>query len=88
MGNWIRKKYKRIFYNLNTVKKKSWEKINKTMDFFLELMRKEQIKWENDKWIIKTKVKCNEKIKKYWITQSMLKNHLEKKWYLNLIDKI
>lgn len=70
--------YKHIFYNLNRTRKKSWEKYKKAMQWYVELMNREEIEGLT-KWIQKTKLKAEARLKKFWITKQMIANYIANK---------
>lgn len=69
--------YKHIFYNQNRSRPKSCEKYKKTMQWYFELVKREKEEGLT-KWILKTKVKAEARLKKYGITQNMMNNYIEK----------
>ncbi len=84
MGNGIRVKKKHIFYNPNRKRPKSDVKYKKAMEWFVKVKKKTS-KPGFEKWVDKTMVKVENRLKKYWITEEMLKEYLEKKWLIDLL---
>lgn len=85
MGNGIREKYGRFTYNPNFSRTKSWEKYKKAMQWYVDLLVKEKKQWLT-KWIIKTRVKADLRLKKYWITSSMLDKFIKEKGLSDLLS--
>ena len=85
MGNGIRVKKKHLFYNPNRKRPKSDVKYKKAMEWYILVKKKASKPWF-EKWVEKTMIKVENRLKKYGITQDMLKEYLEKKWLENLID--
>jgi hypothetical protein len=78
MGNGIRVKKKRLFYNLNRKKPKSHKKYKKAMEWYITVMKKKD-KMGYEKWVEKTLEKVIARFRKYGITPAMLKEYLERK---------
>jgi hypothetical protein len=78
MGNTSGAKYKHMLYNVSRASKKSGKKPQKALERYADLMKK-QAKQGETKWIKKTMEKCQARIKKYGINQSMLDEKLAKK---------
>jgi hypothetical protein len=78
MGNTSGAKYKHMLYNVSWASKKSGKKPEKALERYADLMKK-QAKQGETKWIKKTMVKCQARIKKYGINQTMLDAKLAKK---------
>ncbi len=78
MGNTSGAKYKHMLYNVSWANRKSGRKPAKALERYADLIKK-QIKQGETKWIKKTMVKCQARIKKYGINQTMLDATLEKK---------
>lgn len=72
-------KHKHIFYNVSRTWPKSGKKLEKAIARYVDLAKKEAKQWET-KWIIKTRVRAEARIKKMGITQKMIDAALEKKW--------
>jgi hypothetical protein len=85
MWNWIRVKKSRIFSNPNYKCPKSWEKNKKAFEWYTDLLKKEKTFWLT-KWIVKTKVKSEARLKKYWITRTMIEKYLKDKWLVDLLS--
>ncbi len=83
MGNGIRVKKKRLFYNLNRKKPKSYKKYKKAMEWYITVMKKKDKIWY-EKWVEKTLTKVKARFEKYGITSEMLKEYLAKKGLENL----
>lgn len=73
----IRKKH--IFFNPNIRRIKSWEKYKKALNWFVLLAKKEK-KEGLTKRIQKTRVRCLSRIKKYGISNTILKKELKLRW--------
>lgn len=84
MWNMIRTKHKHLFQNLNRKRKKSGQKYTKAMEWYLDLLKKEK-KEGTTKWIEKTRVKCDARLKKYGITQTMLDKFVTDKGLKDLL---
>lgn len=78
MGNGIRVKKKRLFYNPNRKKPKSYKKYKKAMEWYITVMKKKNKVWY-EKWVEKTLEKVKLRFKKYGITSNMLKDYLSNK---------
>lgn len=85
MWNWIRVKHKHIFQNLNYKRKKSNDKYPNAIRFYVDLLKREKKEWLT-KWIAKTMIKAQAKLKKYWITDQMVKNYIQAKWLKDLLS--
>lgn len=85
MWNWIRSKYRRMFYNQNFARKKSYNKYQNAIVWYVDLIRKEKKEWLT-KWIAKTRVKADARIKKYGITKNMINDYLQDKWFTDLLS--
>jgi hypothetical protein len=72
-------KYKHILYNVSRTGPKSGKKLEKAIARYVDLAKKEAKQGET-KWIIKTRIKAEARIKKMGITQKMIDAALEKKW--------
>ncbi len=73
----IRKKH--IFFNPNIKRTKSGEKYKKVIARFVLLAKKEKKEWLT-KRIAKTRVRCLSRIKKYGISNTVLKKELKVRW--------
>ncbi|MEI7562444.1 MAG: hypothetical protein WCJ39_01630 [bacterium] len=78
MGDTSGAKHKHIFYNPSRHGIKSGKKPQKALERYADLMKK-QAKQGETKWIKKTMVKCQARIKKMGITQTKLDDVLAKK---------
>ena len=65
------------FQNPNKKRKKSGKKYQKAIRRYASLIQREK-KEGLTKWIQKTMIKCQARIKKYGITQAMLDAHINK----------
>ncbi len=70
----VRKKH--IFFNPNIRTIKSGKKYKKAVSWFVSLVKKEKKEWLT-KRIEKTKVKCMDRIRKYGISDTVLKKELD-----------
>ncbi len=71
-------KYKHMLYNVSWARKKSWNKLKNAIKRFISLIQKEKKRWST-KWIQKTRIKADARLKKYWVTQAMLDKELKNK---------
>ncbi|MEI7558486.1 MAG: hypothetical protein WCJ45_06945 [bacterium] len=78
MGNTSGAKYKHMMYNVSRVSQKSGRKLEKAINRYVNLMKKEADQGET-KWIYKTKERAQARLKKYGVTQKMIDAALEKK---------
>ena len=78
MGDTSGAKHKHIFYNPSRHGSKSGKKPAKALQWYALLMKKQEKEGET-KWIKKTMVKCQARIKKMGITQTKLDETLLKK---------
>ncbi len=85
MWNWIRVKHNHELQNINRERVKSWDKYQKTISSYITLLKREK-KEGSTKWIINTKCKTEEKMLRYGITNSMIKNFAIKKWLNDLVS--
>jgi len=67
-----------IHQNLWRKRKKSWKKYEKAIKWYVSLLLREKREWLT-KWIAKTKVKAEARIKKFGITQAQVDAVLSKK---------
>jgi hypothetical protein len=79
----------RIWYNAGRVRVKSWRKIEKAYEYAIDTLKKIEKFWIEEKsgmskWCFKTKTLAFARLKKFWITISMLTSKLESKWIKNL----
>ena len=72
MGNWIRVKHKHIWYNPNKKRTPSWRKYEKLIAHYKKLLKRIEFEGET-KWLKNALAKAQEKMRKYWITEDMLK---------------
>jgi hypothetical protein len=79
MGNTSGAKYKHMMYNVSRASQKSGKKLEKAIDRYVDLMKKETKAGTETKWIFKTREKANARLKKYGVTQKMLDEALAKK---------
>ena len=78
MGNTSGAKYKHMMYNVSRSSQKSGKKLEKAIARYVDLMKKEEKQGET-KWIYKTRLKANARLKRYGVTQAMLDAALAKK---------
>jgi len=78
MGNTSGAKYKHMMYNVSRASQKSGKKLEKAIARYVDLMKKEEKQGET-KWIYKTRLKANARLKSYGVTQAMLDAALAKK---------
>jgi hypothetical protein len=78
MGNTSGAKYKHMMYNVSRASQKSGKKLEKAIARYVDLMKKESTQGET-KWIYKTRLKANARLKRYGVTQTMLDAALAKK---------
>ncbi len=78
MGNTSGAKYKHMMYNVSRVRQKSGKKLQKAINRYIDLVKKERHRGTT-KWIIKTREKALARIKKMGITQKMLDEALTKR---------
>jgi hypothetical protein len=78
MGNTSGAKYKHMMYNVSRASQKSGRKLQKAIARYVDLMKKEEKQGET-KWIYKTRLKANARLKSYGVTQAMLDAALAKK---------
>ncbi len=78
MGNTSGAKYKHMMYNVSRVSKKSGRKLKKSIERYVDLIKKEAVQGET-KWIYKTKEKAEARLKKFGVTQKMIDEALAKK---------
>jgi len=76
-------KHKHIFYNVSRHSKKSGDKLKKAINRYVSLLKREAK--AATKWIYKTKIKADARIKKFGITKTMIQKALEKKGLTDLI---
>ena len=72
MGNGIRVKHKHIWYNPNKKRTATWEKYEKAIKAYKKLLKRVEIEGET-KWLKNAIAKAQAKLKKYGITEDMLK---------------
>lgn len=78
MGNTSGAKYKHMMYNVSRASQKSGKKLEKAIDRYVDLMKKEAAKGET-KRIYKTKEKAKARLKKFGVTQKMVDEALAKR---------
>jgi hypothetical protein len=67
-----------MLYNVSWASQKSGKKPQKALERYTDLVKKQQ-KQGDTKWIQKTMVKCQARIKKYGINQKMLDDALTRR---------
>ena len=78
MGNTSGAKYKHMMYNVSWVSQKSGKKLEHAIARYVDLIKKEADQGAT-KWIYKTKIRAQARLKKYGVTQSMIDAALAKK---------
>ncbi len=79
MGNTSGAKYKHIMYNVSRTGKKSGKKLENAIGRYVDLIKKETKAGEETKWIYKTKLRAQARLKRYGVTQKMIDEALAKK---------
>lgn len=74
-----------FFQNPNKKRKPSGEKYKKAINWYIDLLKKEEA-WNMVKWVEKTKVKADARLKKFGITRTMIQKVLAKRWLSNLLS--
>lgn len=79
----------RIRYNAGRVRVKSRRKVEKAYEYAIDTLKKIEKFWIEDKfgmskWCFKTKTLAFARLKKFWITGTMLTSKLEAKWLKDL----
>lgn len=87
MWNTSGAKIKHFNYNVSRASCKSWEKLEKAINRYIDLLKKEAKLWTT-KWIIKTKVKAESRLKKYWVKNAKIEDTLAKRWLKDLVSNI
>ena len=78
MGNTSGAKYKHMMYNVSRASQKSGKKLEKAIARYVDLMKKEDKQGET-KWLYKTKIRAQARLKRYGVTQKMIDEALAKK---------
>ena len=78
MGNTSGAKYKHMMYNVSRSSQKSGKKLEKAIARYVNLMKKESTQGET-KWLYKTKIRAEARLKKFGVTQKMIDIALTKK---------
>ncbi len=81
MGNTSGAKYKHMMYNVSRSSQKSGKKLEKALARYVDLIKKEADQGET-KWIYKTKIRAQARLKKMGITEKMVDAALTKKGLL------
>lgn len=79
MGNTSGAKYKHMMYNVSRSSQKSGKKLEKAIARYVDLIKKENHQGEETKWLYKTKIRAQARLKRYGVTQKMIDAALEKK---------
>ena len=87
MGNTSGAKYKHMLYNVNRVRRKSWDKHKKAIEWYILVLKKEILLGET-KWVINTKKAAEARFKKMGITKAVVIETLERKGLKTLLAKI
>lgn len=74
-----------MFQNKNYKRQKSYDKYKKAFEWYTDILKKE-VKWTMAKWVAKTKIKAQARLKKFWITDRMVADHLSKKGLKDLLS--
>jgi hypothetical protein len=72
-----------MFYNVSRNSIKSGDKLKKAIERYVALLKKEAK--EATKWVYKTKIKADARLKRYGITKAMIQKALEKKGLKDLL---
>lgn len=78
MGNTSGAKYKHMMYNVTRASQKSGKKLEKAIARYVDLVKKESNQGET-KWIYKTKLRAEARLKSFGVTQKMIDAALAKK---------
>ena len=81
------RKIKRFLVWLNWKKKKSGQKYKKVIEWYINILKKEEAKWET-KWTKNAKEQASSRMKRYWINANQITKSLEHKWLNNLVSKV
>jgi hypothetical protein len=76
-----------VFYKLHILRQKSWDKHNKAIEWYIDILKKEMKSGES-KWTINTKKRAVERLKKYWIKSAEVVKFLERKGLNDLVSKV
>lgn len=87
MGNTNGGKFPRVLYNFNKVRSRSGQKDKKAIEWYIDLLKKEE-KEGTTKWIYKTKIKAEARLKKFGISFQTIAKRLEKKGLQTLATKV
>lgn len=68
-----------MMYNVSRASQKSGKKLEKAIARYVDLMKKEEKAGSETKWLYKTKLRANARLKRYGVTQAMLDVALAKK---------
>jgi len=82
MWNTSGAKYKHMMYNVSRASQKSGKKLEKAIARYVDLIKKEDKQGET-KWLYKTKIRAQARLKRYGVTQTMIDAALAKKWLTN-----
>lgn len=83
MGKCNRSDYKHFYYNPERLRIKSREKDKKAVEWYIDLLKKEQKLGMNTR-IMKTKTQATARLKKYGITPAMVQNKITSKGLTSL----
>ncbi len=87
MSKWIREHFKSLFYNPHRCQARSGRRFPKAIERYIDLLKKQEKQGET-LWIKKTIPKSLLRLKKYWITRSMIDKTLLDKWLNNLTSLV
>lgn len=87
MWNTSGAKFKHFNYNVSRARRKSWKKLEKATNRYIDLLKKEAKEWST-KWISKTKEKAESRLKKFWIKNTKIESTLERRWLKDLASNI
>ncbi len=80
-------KYKHMLYNVSRARKKSWDKHKKAIEWYILVLKKEQL-LGTTKWVINTKKCAEARLKKMGISKKQLVEAMERKGLKDLLSKI
>lgn len=76
-------KHNHVLYNLNRTRKKSGEKYKKAIDWYIDILKKED-KNPDSLWVAKTKVMAQARLNKYQLKKHNIMKVLERREIQNL----
>lgn len=81
------RKIKHFLVNMNRKRKKSNDKHQKAIEWYILILKKE-VKEGETKWVYKTKERALARIKRYGITKHQIIKTMERKWLNDLLSKV